>query len=242
MRIRTVKPAFWTDEKMAVQPEFTRLLALALLNYADDHGYFWANPVMIRGALFPFVEDSTIIRRSLAQLVKMGYIAIGKTPDGLEGGQIIKFAKHQRVDRPQASEIKPLMSFDDQSTNALGLIDDQSTLDRKGKDRKGKEEGNAADAAAVGSDGQFPLELDTPEFKAAWAKWRQHRAEIKKRLTPTSEAQGIAWCLKLGVTRAIAAIDHTVFKGWQGLREDDSPMTGRPIQPQRAPDQPVRLL
>jgi hypothetical protein len=57
MRIRTVKPEFWTNEKMAALPDFTRLVALALLNYADDHGYFWANSLMMRGALFPFEDE-----------------------------------------------------------------------------------------------------------------------------------------------------------------------------------------
>lgn len=142
MRIRTVKPAFWANEKMAALPDFARLLALGLLNYADDFGYFWANPLMIRGALFPFDEDSSKVRKALAQLAVEGYLRIGKTPDGREAGHIINFTKHQRVDRPAASEIQPLVSFDDDSANVLRLFDDESSLDRKGmegigRDRKG---------------------------------------------------------------------------------------------------------
>jgi hypothetical protein len=139
MRIRTVKPVFWANEKMSAMPDFTRLLALALLNYADDYGFFWANPLMIRGALFPFEEDSKKIRGSLPQLVAIGYIRIGKTPDGREAGEIINFLKHQRVDKPQDSEIQPLVSFEDHSPNIPGLFDDQSQLDRKGKEGKGKD-------------------------------------------------------------------------------------------------------
>lgn len=120
-------------------PDFTKLLAIGLLNYADDHGYFWANPLMIRGALFPFDEDSSKVRRALAQLVEEGYLRIGKAPDGREGGHIIKFSNHQRVDRPADSDIQPLLSFDDDSTMIRGLFDDQSSLDRKGREGIGKD-------------------------------------------------------------------------------------------------------
>ncbi len=38
-RIRTIKPTFWTDEDMADISEAACLLAIGLLNYADDEGY-----------------------------------------------------------------------------------------------------------------------------------------------------------------------------------------------------------
>lgn len=139
MRIRTIKPAFWANEKMAALPDFARLLAIGLLNYADDHGYFWANPLMIRGALFPFEEDSSKIRRGLAQLAAEGYIKLGKTEDGREVGHVVNFSKHQRVDKPQDSEIKPLAFFEEHSQNDLGLFPDESALEGKGKEGKGKE-------------------------------------------------------------------------------------------------------
>lgn len=136
MRIRTVKPSFWTNEKMAILPDFTRLLAIGLLNYADDHGYFWANPLMIRGALFPFEEDSSRIRRALSQLEAEGYLKLAKADDGREAGWVVKFLRHQRVDKPQDSEILPLVEF---SKNVPRTIQDESTLDRKGRDSIGKD-------------------------------------------------------------------------------------------------------
>lgn len=137
MRIRTIKPAFWTNEKMARMPDFTRLLAIGLLNYADDHGYFWANPLMIRGALFPFDEDSSKIRRALAQLAAEGYILLGKADDGREAGFVVKFAKHQRVDRATDSDIQHLAKFDEPSTNVRRALDEPSSQDRKGREGKG---------------------------------------------------------------------------------------------------------
>jgi len=54
MRIRTIKPEFWQSETMASIHKDSRLLAIALLNYADDEGFFFAVPQVIQGALFPF--------------------------------------------------------------------------------------------------------------------------------------------------------------------------------------------
>jgi hypothetical protein len=146
MRIRTIKPEFWTSEKMAQLPDFTKLLAIGLLNHADDHGYFWANPMLIRGAIFPFDEDSSKVRRSLAQLQINGYISLAKTPDGRDFGQVVNFSKHQRVDRPRDSLIapmlansRPLAAFDEASTNDRRMIDEASSLEGKGREGKGKD-------------------------------------------------------------------------------------------------------
>jgi hypothetical protein len=141
MRIRTIKPEFWTSEKMAQLPDFTKLLAIGLLNHADDHGYFWANPMLIRGAIFPFDEDSSKVRRSLAQLQINGYISLAKTPDGRDFGQVVNFSKHQRVDRPRDSLIapmsansKPLAAFDEASTNDRRSLVEASSLEGKGRE------------------------------------------------------------------------------------------------------------
>lgn len=147
MRIRTIKPDFWVNEKMSGLPDFTRLLAIGLLNYADDEGYFWANPLLLRGALFPFDEDSSRLRRSLEQLAAEGYIRLGESSDGRACGQIVNFAKHQRIDRPKPSDISPLARFDDESTNDRRTIDDESLLEGKGKEGKGKEQGRDSDHA-----------------------------------------------------------------------------------------------
>lgn len=175
MRIRTVKPAFWTNEKLAGVPDFTRLLAIALLNYADDAGYFWANPTLIRGALFPFDEDSTRIRRGLAQLAAVGYLMVGKCPDGREAGVVVSFLKHQKIDKPTPSEIQPLVTFAEDSPSLPLGFDEDSLLDRKGKDRKGKDilRGPAAprarnemfDSLSVATDGD-PLQLTDAKARA----------------------------------------------------------------------------
>lgn len=139
MRIRTIKPAFWVNEKMAALPDFARLLAIGLLNYADDHGFFWANSKMVRGMIFPFEEDHEKVAKGLAQLASEGFVKLGKSTDGRDVGYVVNFKKHQRVDKPQASEIEPIATFQERSENIPELIDDESALYRKGREGKVKD-------------------------------------------------------------------------------------------------------
>lgn len=66
----------------------------------------------------------------------------------------------------------------------------------------------------------FPTELDTAEFRAAWKEWEQHRAEKQKRLTPLQVGKQLKKLVPLGVPRAIAAIEHSIASGYQGIFED----------------------
>lgn len=163
MRIRTIKPSFWQHETLAMLPAETRLLALGLLNWADDEGYFLANPALIRGALFPFDDNSTNIRRGLEQLQKAGYIALGMSDDQRAIGRVVNFGKHQRVDRPQPSQIKGSTHFHEDSTNPPRIIDEPSTGEWKGNGRE--EEGNGTRAAS--SDDSQPVVAE--DLKLSWS-------------------------------------------------------------------------
>ena len=68
MRIRTIKPEFWSHPVMTRQDDATKLLALGLLNFADDEGYFYADAALIRSALRPLDDDSSIVRRSIEKI------------------------------------------------------------------------------------------------------------------------------------------------------------------------------
>jgi hypothetical protein len=135
MRIRTIKPEFWMHEGLCACSEFTRLLAIALLNWSDDEGYFMANPVLIRGQLFPFLDDSKMIPRSLQDLSRVGWIRLGKDNQNRDVGMVVNFSKHQRVDKPKPSEIKACITFQDQSKINPGTIQDESKEERKGMEQ-----------------------------------------------------------------------------------------------------------
>lgn len=66
----------------------------------------------------------------------------------------------------------------------------------------------------------IPPELDTPAFQVAWAEWIQHRKEKGKPLTPSTASKQLKELSAWGQDRAIAAIDHSILKGWQGIFEN----------------------
>ena len=113
-----------------------------------------------------------------------------------------------------------------------------TTGDKKKKERKkeGKNKGAAPVFDPLRID--FPRHLDTSGFRGAWAEWVQHRAEIKAKLTPTSVSRQMKEFSRMGERRAIAAIHHTILKGWRGIREDEDPR-GVPVQP---PPPPNKIL
>jgi hypothetical protein len=155
MRIRSIKPEFWKNEHIASCSEFARLLAIALLNYADDHGYFWSHPRLIHGELFPFLDDSQKILGAIQELSQIGYLAIMEASDGRTIGHIVNFLKHQRVDKPKRSEIQEKLARQDSSKTHPRTVQDSSKEEWKGMEGNGKGmEGNGMEAeeAAATSD------------------------------------------------------------------------------------------
>ncbi len=135
-RIRTIKPEFWTDEDMAEVSEAACLLAIGLLNYADDEGYFNANPKLIKAAVFPIREPSVSIPVMLRELSNHGYLSMFYTSDSRQFGLIKNFAKHQVVNKPRPSKIKEmeLLPYDYGSTTvSLPLGMDQGSGNGKDK-------------------------------------------------------------------------------------------------------------
>jgi hypothetical protein len=144
-------------EGLASKSEFTRLLAIALLNWADDEGYFMANPILIRGQVFPFLDDSKMIPRSLHDLSTVGWIELSEDDQGRSVGRVVNFAKHQRVDKPKSSSIKPLWKFQDASKIHPRCIQDAS-----------KEEGNGMEQ---GTGNGMELSTDDKEEEQVFEFW-----------------------------------------------------------------------
>ncbi|WP_224330079.1 DnaT-like ssDNA-binding domain-containing protein [Klebsiella oxytoca] len=78
------------------------------MNYADDEGYFNANPLLIKAAIFPIRETSSTIPVHLQELSKCGYIELLLSRDGKQYGRIVNFSKHQVINKKKDSKIKIL--------------------------------------------------------------------------------------------------------------------------------------
>lgn len=110
MRIRTLKPDFWQNAGMAGIGPMGRLLAIALLNWADDEGYFLADARLIRGALFPFEDDFGWIEQALSDLSEIGYVHLAEQSRN-RVGKVVNFRKHQRISKPQPSKLAEAQGF-----------------------------------------------------------------------------------------------------------------------------------
>lgn len=107
-RIRTIKPAFWTDEDLSSLTAETHILAAGLLNYADDEGYFNANARLIQAAVFPLRDLSMTIPVMLQELSRIRYVRLFDGTDGKHYGQVVNFLKHQVISHAKDSAIKLL--------------------------------------------------------------------------------------------------------------------------------------
>lgn len=139
-RIRTIKPEFWKHEDLSALPEATHMLAAALLNHADDDGYFNANPALVKAECVPLRESSVSTHDSLNLLQKIGYLRIGIGADGKRYGHILKFDEHQRINRPTPSKIKMIGIVWEDSQPTHTQLTEASPPERKGKEQ-GKEQG-----------------------------------------------------------------------------------------------------
>jgi len=145
---------------MAQQRAEVRLLAIGLLNLADDEGFFMAHPALIRGDLMPFLDKPGPIQQMLNELEAIGYISLARLEDGRDIGHITNFKKHQVVNKATRSRIKTLYlgpsadtppSLPDDSRSPTVVLPDDSRGEWKGTG-KGKEwegSGSAAGAAST---------------------------------------------------------------------------------------------
>lgn len=109
-RIRTVKPELWEDEVVGTLSREARLLFIATFNLADDEGLLrWTAPY-IKASAFMYDDDLNVgdVAGVMAELTNSGLLFpyIG----GMARQQmavVVKFRKHQRINRPQKSKLPP---------------------------------------------------------------------------------------------------------------------------------------
>jgi hypothetical protein len=98
-RIRTIKPSFWGDDKVARLTRDERLLFLGLVSMADDDGRFLASNAAVAGFVFPN-DDLTPSRisRWMKRLDAIGLIRVYDV-GGVKYGSLPNFCRHQVINR-----------------------------------------------------------------------------------------------------------------------------------------------
>lgn len=123
-RIRTIKPEFWGDEKLAPLSPLTRLVFLGLISMADDRGRLTDNVKRIDAFIFP--ESSETSRGSLTELSVNGRIRRGLTASGQRIIEITNW-HHQKIERPNYLGALPDIVqavTDDSPTNHRSITDE----------------------------------------------------------------------------------------------------------------------
>lgn len=132
-RIRSIKPDFWTDEKMVECSMAARLFFIGMLNFSDDAGNLPRSAKKLKMQIFP--ADTLDCEPLVMELVSHGML-VEYSSNGEKFLHIKGFLKHQKIDRPTKSNI-PRPDF---AATPRGF-DEDSTTERKGEERRG-EEGN----------------------------------------------------------------------------------------------------
>lgn len=104
-RIRSIKPEFWQDTRLARMPSLDRLVYLCLWSMADDDGRLEGDADTVKHFGFPR-EDSENVRGALANLREQGRIVCYEGSDGIPLIHLPTFAKHQRIDKPSPSKLE----------------------------------------------------------------------------------------------------------------------------------------
>lgn len=152
-RIRTIKPDFWDDKKVASLDMSARLLFIGMWNFADDDGTIYSDPVWIKNRVFPRDERLRVsdVQIWLDALAKARMIEPFQYND--EAFYNIRtFHSHQRIDRPS----KPIVPLDakrivltEGSTSIKRALVEESTTARPciSKGREGNSKGGYTHAS-----------------------------------------------------------------------------------------------
>lgn len=107
MRSRTIRPEFWSDEKLGEMTTTERLLFIGLWTFADDEGIVKANPLYLKSAIFPYDNfKASEIDKSIKKFEQEGMV-YRYAHNGQQYLWVIKFRVYQRIDKPQKSSNPP---------------------------------------------------------------------------------------------------------------------------------------
>lgn len=166
-RIRTIKPEFWTDEKVVELSAFARLLFIGIWNFCDDEGRMVYSPKRIKMQIFP--ADNVDCSELLGEIRGASLINV-YTVDGIEYLQVSGFEKHQKIDKRSASKLpSPQVSAESPRITPTEGIKDQGMEGIK------EGNGNTPAAAAKAAKGEY-----TDEFQKAWSAYPARPGSSKK--------------------------------------------------------------
>lgn len=184
MRIRSIKPEFFTDRITGRWSADLKMFYVGLWSYADDEGRFEWEPDLIRCALYPF-DPSANVRGWLEELIAAKRV-VKYEIGGVIYGAVVAFSAHQHPKTRIPSRLPAPPTQCASESHRMGV---PSTLDvngrgageeGRGEERRGSE--RAADAASLlGQETtetplvlwlreEFPIFSNPSALEEAWVK------------------------------------------------------------------------
>lgn len=195
-RIRSIKPTFWTDEKVVETSPWARLLFIGTWNFCDDEGRMEYSPKRLKMQIFP--GDSVEVGELVGELVEKKQVFIYDV-DGKQYLQVVNFQKHQHVDKRMPSKYPAPRDVPPNSAELPGKS--------QGREGKGME-GNGMDSTPANAGVAKPPAPPCPheEIIDAYHEalpmgrgvklelWRgQRSARLLSRWREDSKRQSVAW-------------------------------------------------
>lgn len=196
-RIRTIKPEFWTDERLTECSLSARLMFIGMLNFADDSGNMAYSAKRLKMQIFP--ADSIDTQPLLDELIAHGML-IDYSVSGEKYLHIKGFTKHQVINRPTKSAI-PSPEFTDESVSTHGALID-------GREGKGKEE---AKAPLTPQGGTSPKERKPKSEKTGLAEFLQTCRDAGEEAIPEGDAV-FAYAERIGLPSEFVSLAWAWFK------------------------------
>lgn len=100
MRIRTIKPEFWQDEKLGVESDALRLAFAWTWSEADDSGVLRLSPGALRSGMWQH-QDRTLAEAQaiIERMVSLGLLVCWSDGSATYAA-VVHFHDHQRIDHP----------------------------------------------------------------------------------------------------------------------------------------------
>ena len=156
------------------------------------------------------------VRYQRRKLERLGYISTEQKQHGIR--VIVHNWTNPKEYTGKKYNVKSISDnpSDNPSDNEQALKTD-STFNQKSKNKTQKEK-----------EVVFPASLNTDEFVSAWQEWKQYRSQIHKKLTDMTQDKQLKQLEKFGSDVAVAMIEQSIARGWQGLfelRKENEPLS-----------------
>lgn len=170
-RIRTIKPDFWTDEKVVELSMEARLFFIGSWNFSDDNGNLQRSARKLKMQIFPAdaIDCEPVIQSLIAHGMLMEYSVNGETYLHIKG-----FKAHQVINRPSKTALPVPNPVDTQQPLTESSLTEGKGREGKGKEEKKEREKTTADRRMeIGTwlaslpEGEMAIPGDDPVFKYA---------------------------------------------------------------------------